>query len=85
MAAEEGFEDGQNEVIRRKLIQVWTESGGDWTQVARAVVAIRDARERVIVNRIEHYLEDLIEDTGEENPTLTVKDVRDRLFPEVPQ
>lgn len=57
---------------------------GGWRAVVELADAFRDARERVLVNRVEGYLEKLIHDTGEENPQLTVRDVRARLF-EVPQ
>jgi len=59
-------------------------SRGGWRAVVQLADALRDARERIIVTRVEHYLEQLIADSGEENPTLTVRDVRARLF-EVPQ
>lgn len=59
-------------------------SHGGWRAVIRLADAARDARERLLVRRVEGYLEHLIETTGEENPTLTVRDVRARLF-EVPQ
>jgi adenosyl cobinamide kinase/adenosyl cobinamide phosphate guanylyltransferase len=83
MASEEGFEDPQIESIRHKLRQAWIDTH-DWVQVARVAASIRDAREKVIVDRVEHYLEDLVDSTGQENPSLTVRDVRKRLF-EVPQ
>jgi hypothetical protein len=58
--------------------------GGGWLAAARLTEAIRDAREKAIVDRVEGYLEDLIESRGEPNPLLSVRDVRRRLF-EVPQ
>lgn len=57
---------------------------GGWRAVVELADALRDARERVIVTRVEHYLEALVMTTGQENPTLTVRDVRARLF-EIPQ
>lgn len=57
---------------------------GGWLAVVRLAEAQRDAREALIVGRVEHYLEHLIRVTGDRNPTLTVRDVRARLF-EVPQ
>jgi hypothetical protein len=57
---------------------------GGWRAVIRLADAARDARERVIVTRVERYLQRLIRDSGEENPTLTVRDVRARLY-EIPQ
>jgi hypothetical protein len=65
----------------------YTNAGGStagWRAVVRLADLARDKREAVIVGRVEHYLEQLIEDTGEENPSLTVRDVRARLF-EIPQ
>lgn len=84
MAAEEGFADVEVDAIAALLKEAWVD-GGTWRAVAIAAVRVRDAREKVIVDRVEHFLEKLIEDTGVENPSLTVKDVRDRLFSEVPQ
>lgn len=83
MASEEGFEDPEIEVIASRLRQAWVDTH-EWAKVARVAALIRDAREKVIVERVEHYLEDLIEATGQENPSLTVRDVRARLF-EIPQ
>jgi adenosyl cobinamide kinase/adenosyl cobinamide phosphate guanylyltransferase len=83
MAAEEGFEDPEIARIAQRLHQTWDDTH-NWVQVARVAALIRDAREKAIVDRVEHYLEDLIETTGVENPTLTVRDVRAQLF-EVPQ
>jgi hypothetical protein len=83
VASEEGFEDLEIEEISQRLRQAWVDTH-DWVRVARVAALIRDAREKVIVDRVEHYLEDLIEDTGQENPSLTVRDVRRRLS-EVPQ
>lgn len=57
---------------------------GGWRAVIRLADAARDERERIIVTRVERYLHDLIDTTGQENPTLTVRDVRARLH-EVPQ
>jgi hypothetical protein len=57
---------------------------GGWLGVVRLAEAQRDAREAQIVSRVESYLEQLIADTGQRNPTLTVRDVRAHLF-EVPQ
>ena len=57
---------------------------GGWRAVIRLADAARDAREKLLVDRVEHYLEHLISSTGQENPTLTVRDVRARLF-DVPQ
>lgn len=57
---------------------------GGWLAVVRLADAYRDARERRLVDRVEGYLEDLIRETGRENPSLTVRDVRARLF-DVPQ
>lgn len=57
---------------------------GGWRAAALVAEAIRDAREKTIVDRVEHHLEALIVRSGQENPSLTVRDVRARLF-EVPQ
>ena len=59
-------------------------AAGGWQAVVDLAHALRDAREATIVRRVNGYLSQLITDTGEENPTLTVRDVRAHLF-EVPQ
>ena len=83
MASEEASRIPRSRASADKLRQAWIDTH-DWVQVARVAASIRDAREKVIVDRVEHYLEDLIDSTGQENPSLTVRDVRKRLF-EVPQ
>jgi hypothetical protein len=59
-------------------------SHGGWRAVIRLADAARDAREKALVDRVEGYLEHLIDTTGQENPSLTVRDVRARLF-DIPQ
>jgi flagellar biosynthesis/type III secretory pathway protein FliH len=81
--SEEGLEDPGIDANADRLREAFEEHG-TWRAVALVAEAIRDAREKKIVDRVEHYLEHLIETTGQENPSLTVKDVRRRLF-EVPQ
>lgn len=59
-------------------------NAGGWPAVVILAAALRDAREKIIVDRVERHLEQLIITTGQRNPTLTVRDVRARLF-EIPQ
>jgi redox-regulated HSP33 family molecular chaperone len=83
MSSEEGFEDQDLNADAERLRAAFEEDG-TWRAVALIAHAIRDAREKVIVDRVEHYLEELVEHSGQQNPSLTVRDVRRRLF-EVPQ
>ena len=57
---------------------------GGWRAVIRLADAARDERERILVTRVNNYLQDRIDTTGHENPAVTVRDVRARLF-DIPQ
>ena len=70
-------EDDDDQQIR-DYREAFEEDG--WRGVVRLADAARDAREKKLVDRVEGYLEAVIRDTGRENPSITVRDVRARLF-----
>lgn len=74
-------EDDDEDQIRRYR---HAHARGGWRAVIRLADAARDAREKQIIDRVERYLEQVIRDSGEENPVLTVREVRARMF-EIPQ
>lgn len=70
-------EDGSDEQIAQ--FKAAFDNGG-WLKVVVLANAIRDAREKLLVDRVEKWLEQVIRDTHRENPSITVRDVRARLF-----
>lgn len=75
------MEDGDPAFIEE--LKARLEADG-WQGVADLANLRRDRREALLIGRVEGYLQRLIIETGEENPTLTVRDVRAHLH-EIPQ